>query len=171
MLEREEMTREFKSLADFALHLVERRVAVAVALHEGLERAAVKVEKTAKSEFGVYQPGVEHFPAWPELADATKDDRVRQGFSEDEPLLRTGELRDTIGHETHGLQATVGSTSDVMVFHEFGTAKMPPRPVLGPAVYRDKDAIEEILGAAAVTGLVGGSAIHPSLGYDFETSK
>lgn len=163
--------REFSSLGAFAIHLLEREVALHVAMHEGLERAAVAVEKTSKAEFGVYQAGIESFPAWAELAESTKDDRLRAGYTEDDPLLRSGELRDSIGHETEGMTATIGSTSDVMIYHEFGTNRMPPRPVLGPALHRNKEVIEAILGGAVVAGLVGGSVIHPSLGYDFETEK
>jgi hypothetical protein len=37
-----------------------------------------------------------------------------------------------------------------MVFHEFGTSKMPPRPVLGPAAFRNKLAIQRLVGEAAL---------------------
>jgi HK97 gp10 family phage protein len=133
--------------------------------HAALERVATKVEKTAKSEFGEYQDAVGPFPAWAELAESTKEDRERKGFPADEPLLRTGEVRDSIGHEVADLEAVIGSDSDILVFHEFGTAKMPPRPVLGPAVQVNEAAIVRELGGAVVAGLIGVDVIHESLGY------
>lgn len=165
----------FDSFSGLALELATRVPAIAIELHHGLERALVLVERTAKGEFGHYQPAVGGFPEWPELADATKDDRVSQGFSENDPLLRTGAQRDSISHEAHGLEGAVGSTDDKMVFSEFGTVHEPARPVLGPAAFMNKDAIQRLIGAAAVTGLIGGKAggavedIHKALGYSFET--
>jgi hypothetical protein len=53
-----------------------------------------------------------------------------------------------------------------MFYHEFGTLKMPARPVLGPAVLRNKEYIRRVLGAATVGGLIGGIGIHKALGYD-----
>jgi hypothetical protein len=43
-----------------------------------------------------------------------------------------------------------------MVFHEFGRPKMPPRPVMGPAVVNSREKIEKILGRAIVEGILGG---------------
>jgi phage gpG-like protein len=134
--------------------------------HAALERVATKVERTAKAEFGEYQPAVGPFPAWAELAESTKEDRERKGFPADEPLLRTGEVRDSIGHEVADLDAVIGSDSDILVYHEFGTAKMSPRPVLGPALQMNEAAIVRELGGAVVAGLIGEDVVHGSLGYD-----
>lgn len=166
------MSREFGSLLEMGLFLATRPAAIAVELHHGLDRLGATIEKTAKDEFGRYQGQAGPFEAWPELADATKDDRVAQGYPENEPLLREGDLRDSIGHEVDhaGLELAVGSTSDLMPYHEFGTSKMPARPVLGPAAFRNKDAIQRVVGAALVAGLVGADQIHEALGYDFETA-
>ena len=41
---------------------------------------------------------------------------VAKGFTPDDPLLRTGQLRDSISHQVQGLDAVVGSTSEVMVY-------------------------------------------------------
>ena len=43
-----------------------------------------------------------------------------------------------------------------MPFHEFGTRNMPPRPVVGPAAFENREAIRQAVGAAVVTGIVGG---------------
>ena len=148
--------REF-SLSEFALHLLEVEAAELLALHHGLKKCAAAIEATAKAEIGTYQRGVGYFPPWQELAPATKADRVHKGFTENDPLLRTGGLRDSISSEVHALEAAIGSTSDIMVYQELGTSTIPPRAVLGPAAVRNHKRIEMILGEAAVAGLLYGS--------------
>src|SRR4051794_36413616 len=102
--------------------------------HHALEQAAVVVEKRAKEKIGEYQDQAGPFIAWPELADATKADRVNQGYPEDEPGLRSGEMRDSIEHVVVDSEAQVGSNDDKLVWFELGTSKQPPRSVLGGAV-------------------------------------
>jgi phage gpG-like protein len=161
--------RHFNSMGDFGLHLVELAAKEVVALKAGLEVAAKHVEKTAKDEIGHYQEAVGSFPAWAPLADSTEKEKARLGYPLDAPLLRTGELRDEITHEVEGLEAVVGSHDPVMVYQELGTPTIPPRPVLGPAALHEKQAIERILGAAAVSGILGATHILPQ--YGFETSE
>lgn len=91
------------------------------------------------------------------------------GYPADAPLEATGQMRDSISHKTHGLEAVIGSTDPKMVYHEFGTAKMPARPVMGPAVFRNKEFIRRTIGTAAVEGIVGGRLIHAALGYNFSS--
>lgn len=160
------MTRHM-DLGDMMGEMVRVEMAELIAMEAGLERVAKLVEKTAKAEFGTYQDAAGEFPAWQELAQSTQDERERLGYSANEPLLRTGDLRDTISHETRGLAAVIGSTSDVMVYHEVGTSKMPPRPVLGPAAYRNKDKIEELMAASVLAGFVGADVAYRGLGYEY----
>ncbi len=163
--------REFDSLAAFATHLVEVAIAEEIALHHGLEKVASGIEKAAKGKIGTYQEASGPFPAWQELADSTKADRLNKGYDPDEPLLRDGTLRDSIQHEVEGLEAIIGSKSDIAAYQEFGTARIPPRPFIGPAAFENKNKIERILGEAAVAGIVGGRLIHPALGYDFDAKS
>jgi hypothetical protein len=90
---------------------------------------AATVQKRAKELIGSYKN-----PAWPQLAESTQADRERQGFPADEPLLRTGELRDSIGAfvEMHGAggRAVVGSNDPVAEWQELGTSRIPPRSFL-----------------------------------------
>ena len=159
---------EFSGLGGLAAYLASLPTQHAHALQEGLEQCAASIEKTAKDEFGHYQDAAGPFNAWDPLAESTKADRLSKGFSEDEPLLRTGEMRDSITHEVDGLEAVVGAKDQKMVWHEFGTNRIPPRPVLGPALVRNKSKILKIIGHTAVSGLFGGHHIHESLGYDDE---
>lgn len=157
---------EFGSLEALAVRLVAQAMKQDVILNAGLEKICQAVENTAKGEIGTYQPAVGPFPAWAELADSTKADRLAKGFTENDPLLRDGALRESISHEVHALEAVVGSDSDIAVYQEFGTVKIPPRPFLGPAAIRNHEKIEKIAGEAALAGLIGTDQVHASLGYN-----
>lgn len=155
------MTIELTSLAELSEVLMADTARVLERVHAGLGTSAQLLEDTAKAEFGEYQPAAGPFAAWPELADATKADRVAKSFPANEPLLRTGELRDSIVHDVGEWEATVGSTSPLMPYHEFGTLHMPPRPVLGSALQRAWPMIQQIMGQAAASGISGGYAQTP----------
>lgn len=175
--------KEFGSLTEFAGHLAKLAIVEDEFIHKGLDRAAALVEKEAKREFGVYQPQTGPFPAWEQLEPSTQSRREDAGYPPNEPLLVTGDLRASISRECHGLDAVVGSTSQLMIYHEFGTEKgLPPRPVLGPAAYRNRVAIESFVGEAAFLGIIGARSfafaelktggqvpVHESLGYDYVT--
>lgn len=157
---------EFKNLGSLALHLAGKEAALLASLHAGLEKCAKRVEQTAKAEIGHYQAGIGPFPAWADLAESTEEHKAKMGYPPDSPLLASGSMRASITHTTSILEAVIGSTDPKMVFHEFGTPKMPARPVMGPALLTNKEFIRRTLGAATVAGLIGGQAIHASLGYN-----
>ena len=180
------MTKHIEGFVAMAEELVERELSMLAYLGAGLDRVLVTVEKTAKGEFGTYQPTSGSFPAWAELSDETKAQRVAQGFTENDPLLRSGELRDAVEHDREILEGVVGVKSgkdhgaypdgsggadlgDMMVWHELGTSKMPARPVLGPAAFRNKERIQRIVGEAAVAGIVGDSVL-PAYAFETENS-
>jgi phage gpG-like protein len=117
-----------------------------------LEVAAIEIQRTAKSMYGIYQPSVDVFGAWPELAASTKADRRSKGYTENDPLLRSGGLRDSIKYEIHGLSAVIGSEDKVAFWQEFGTSGMPPRPTLGPALARSMPRVSELLGDVLIRG-------------------
>ena len=123
----------------------------------GLETCALLIEKTAKDEIGHYQAEAGPFPAWAPLADSTMKEKTRLGYvgrlSADDPLYRTGEMRDSLEHKTGDLETEIGTFSEIAPFHEFGTDKMPPRPFLGPALVNNKRNIERIIGAFAASAL------------------
>ena len=78
--------------------------------------------------------GHEH-PEWPPLAPATIEDKEHKGFGVPDPLLRTGEMRDSIEMEIEPaeLEVAIGSTMKIAAYQEIGTTKIPPRPFLGLA--------------------------------------
>ncbi|MGH8299400.1 MAG: phage virion morphogenesis protein, partial [Steroidobacteraceae bacterium] len=160
--------REFRSFGAFAEHLLTREAVVVAAWHEVLEPIGAMVAHTAREKIGEYQDAEGPFPEWAPLAEATVEDRIAKGFSADEPLLRTGDLRDSISHAVEGLEVAVGSTSDIAVYQELGTERIPPRPFLGPAVYQNGGHIVAALGAVTVNGIAGGKLIKSTIGYQGE---
>lgn len=90
--------------------------------------------------------------------------RVREGLSEppggaghDEPWLRTGALRDSVGAQTEGLQAAVGSSDPAAVPQELGTARMPARPFLAPVATAMGEEVARAVGAAVAAAFRGDS--------------
>ena len=140
------------TLEDFAKHLLAMPAELTIVQHEILEDACKIVEEEAKRVIGTYDY------QWTPLAESTKRDRVSKGFPADEPLLRTGELRDSISHEvvSHDT-AYVGSPSKIALYQELGTKTIPPRSFLGGAARAKEEEIHE-LGAKglhkAITGVL-----------------
>lgn len=151
-------------LLGFIQHLVGATVRIAEEEHKALERAARIVEAEAKHEIGTYQDTAGQFVQWAELADSTKQQRARLGFAENDPLLRTGELRDSIGHAVGDKEAVVGSDSQIAEWQELGTKTIPPRSFLGGAAYRKREEVAKELGRSAVMGLVGSGVFGGRLG-------
>lgn len=157
----------FKSLTSFSLFTAAALPVLTLAeMRRGLERCAVLVENTAKKEIGTYQDAIGPFPAWLPLADSTQQERERLGYTPDDPLLRSGDMRDTIEHETDQFRAVIGSKDDKAGYQEFGTDRVPPRPFMGPAVVHSQKQILQIIGLAVARGISGGQIAAPSLGYD-----
>jgi hypothetical protein len=67
-----------------------------------------------------------------DLAPATQAERLREGFTANDPLVRSGELRDSVMPEVVGLFgaefAAAGSEDPVSGYLEFGTLTIPARP-------------------------------------------
>lgn len=139
-------------LEQLARQLSSASASIATGLEASFRVIVKEIEETAKEEIGIYQPAYGPFDAWAPLAESTKADRVRQGYSEDEPLLRSGEFRDSIGSEVVGLAAIVGTKSEIGLWQEVGTAHIPPRPFIGPAYIRKIDSLMEAIGMAFSKG-------------------
>ena len=155
--------KEFRDIGQFVAFLSRIPAAVAEAEKKGLGAAGAMIEAEAKAEIGHYQEAAGPLPAWAELADSTKADRVKQGFSANDPLLRTGALRDSISHEVDGKRVVVGSDSDIAVYQELGTmwsaetgaSVIPPRSFLGGAMFRKAEDAAKVLGLAVANAVAG----------------
>ncbi|WP_337021823.1 phage virion morphogenesis protein [Pantoea anthophila] len=139
-------------LEQFARKLSSASATIATGLEASFRVIVKEIEETAKEEIGIYQPAYGPFDAWAPLAESTKADRVRRGYSEDEPLLRSGELRDSIESEVVGLAAIVGTKSEIGLWQEVGTSHIPPRPFIGPAYVRKIDPLIEAIEGAFSSG-------------------
>lgn len=141
--------REF-SLTGFATFCGELAI-VKEANRHALERGADIVETEAKRVIGTYDYD------WSELAESTRAERVRLGFSENEPGLRTGAMRDSIGTTIRAddLAADIGSNDDHLVYFELGTSKQPARPVLMGAAVHTEEKVADIVGRTMVAHLSG----------------
>lgn len=136
----------FGSLAAFAAHLTALTVRIDQARQDALEEAAQVVETEARSYPGDYQAG------WPAL----KPETVARKAAGDSPLLETGKMRDSYGHQIiSDREAVVGSNDENALRHELGTSKMPPRPVLTTAAVAKEDEVRQILGRRTVAALIG----------------
>jgi hypothetical protein len=164
------------SLPEFATHLTKLMVETLIANHLALEFAAQTVETEAKAEIGTYQAAAGPFQAWDQLSSATLEGFLHPvagwipgketlGFAPpDNPLMRTGEMRDTIEHVVRlvsltGGEAHVGSNDDRALWQEIGTpnARYPiePRSFLGGAAFRKRDEIGRATGRSMVMHLSG----------------
>jgi hypothetical protein len=156
---------DFSSFAELAAHFsaVERRVGPAIV--KELQAQGQAIEAQAKARFGTYQAG------WAHLKESTMRDRERKGFTPNDPLFRSGALRDSVGFTVEGeslfvgiepgktLQRPSGKSVDaalVMAVHENGSTdgRVPARPVFGiVAEELENNAYALGLGIAARAGL------------------
>lgn len=129
------------SILDFVTKLAEIEAEIELGQRSVLERAARRVQQEAKREIGHYQQAAGPFPKWPKLADKTVEEKTRLGFAPpDNPLKRTGEMRDSIGYHVNdeGTEAEIGANGVVPVVQELGAPArgIPARDFLGRAVVR-----------------------------------
>ena len=135
------------NLEQLAVRLTTVTVQVDHVLESAIEQACVVLERSAKSAIGTYRFG------WQELAESTQKERVRLGYTADEPLLRTGDLRDSYQHNSDSHEGYVGSDDPRAAWMEWGTRKMPARPVLWGALVECESEITGIVGKGIQSAL------------------
>jgi phage gpG-like protein len=115
-----------------------------------IERACQLVQKRAKAAIG------KNHELWPDLAPSTIADKKAHGYATPKPLLRTGEMRDSIEYVVHGHEGAVGSNDPVAVYQELGTSRgIPPRPFLVSSAISSEDKIHRMAAAATMAALSG----------------
>lgn len=162
------MTKMLDSFAGLADVLAMNSVRALAGMERAMEGAAKIIQHNAQDRIGEYQQATGPFPEWEPLADSTEAEKARLGYPTDAPLLRTGQLRDSIETEHSATEAIIGSKKKEAAYQEFGTEHIPPRPFLGPAAYDTREKVHNLIGAAVTGALVGGDPVHPALGYDRE---
>ena len=153
------MAMEFGSPSAFARYLAEMEVRLHEAKHEGLKKASEMLVHEIRDEIGHYQGPVHGLPGWAELSERTQEERVKVGFTPDDPLHRTGGLAASYEYEVHEDHSTVGSPDPVAGWQENGTpdAKfpIPPRPVVGGSLFRRADDIVKAMTMPTIKVLEG----------------
>jgi len=160
----------FTSFAAFAAHLERLAVTLHIAETAGLDAGAAIIQAEAKAQIGHYmEEAAGPFAPWPELADKTKEDRLRLKYTENDPLLRDGTLRDNIDRIVIGREAAVGvphgptsessghsvDIGDVAIWQELGTNSIQPRSFLGSSAVRKTPEVVEAISAAIVRHIAG----------------
>ncbi len=136
----------FPSLASFANYLSGAlQFELGAAQRRGLTQACLVIESEAKAAIGTYRYN------WPRLSPATV---ARKGA--DTPLLQTGQMRDSITHEVSNDGRAVVYTDDPKaVYHELGTARIPPRPFLSRAAIENESEAGTALAEPVLAALAG----------------
>jgi hypothetical protein len=112
---------------------------------------------------------------WAPLSDATvfgfrhRNGRYIMGKEElgfggaESPLLRRGDLRESIGAEADGLIGEVGSSSKIALWQELGTPNAeypipssPPRSFLAKSLIEAAEGLEALIGPVIISLLVPG---------------
>jgi hypothetical protein len=150
------MARKFAGIGAFTAHLKRGMALMPAGIEAGYRAAGKLISDAAKHEIGTRQAGAGPFGDWPELADATKQDRIAQGYSENEPGLREGDMRDSIGHTVTAEAVHIGSDDQKLVWFEMGTPSQPPRSVLGLAMARHGEEASTLVTQAALTAVFSG---------------
>lgn len=164
--------REFSSFRSFAAHLLQLEAEGDEVTSHITQKAAEIIQKDAKARLGEYQASTGPFNTWASLADSTMAARALAGYPENEPLLVTGELRDSIEVEREEHEAVVGSKSEIALWQELGTDRgIPPRPFLGPAAYDSKLPIAEFATSTAVAWLCGLGWKRPAQKIEMDLGK
>lgn len=84
------------NFAELAEVIQAQVLAIPAAVRGGVAAGAELIAQDARDRIGEYQDAVGDLPAWAPLSDATQADRVAKGFTADDPLLRSGKLRESI---------------------------------------------------------------------------
>lgn len=141
--------RVFEGFAEFAHFIEESTPRYVSARPLVLGALAEQLQREVKSGYGSHE--------LEDLAPATQADRVRKGYTPNDPLLRDGSLlRDSTERHVGDTFAAVGSSEPVAAYHEFGYVdartgrSVPPRPVYKMALDRIEEPaaalLEDLLG-------------------------
>lgn len=148
--------REFRDIPAFLQFLGALPAEVTEAEHAAVQRGAEMIEAEAKAEIGTYQGAIGDYPEWAPLAARTVKEKTELGYAPpDNPLLREGDMRDSIEHTAQGHEAAIGSNDQIAVYQELGTSRIPARSFLGRAAARTGEAVAEAIGSRTVWALRG----------------
>lgn len=146
--------KEFTSFESLSYEIANRTAMLPQSFHHAVDALGEAIKDSAQKKLGVYQEAEGPFAAWSPLAEATMDEREALGYPRDQPLLRTGELRDSVVKETDGnttvVGVPVGKLGTVAVAQEFGTDRIPARSFLGGTAFAYIGTAQKVLGHVTV---------------------
>ncbi len=154
--------KEFDSLKKFSIHLKRLIAEYPVVEAKTGEFIGVLLEKEAKDKIGHLQQAAGPFKEWAPLAESTKLDKEKKGYvfnADYNPLYRQGDLKDSI-HHVYSItrhEVILGSTSQIMIYQELGTNRIPPRSVIGATMFQAKNEMAFILGEMLTQWISGKS--------------
>jgi len=143
---------------------------------EMLEYACEMIADESRRVIGTYT-----FP-WPQLAASTQTQRIQLGFPANEPLLRTGHLRDSIEwvvdmggsfrasnttdtFSQRGHHGYVGSNDPIAVYQFLGTPSIPARdPILDATMHLMPQIVHHV-GQGFHAWLAGGGRTSTELSF------
>jgi hypothetical protein len=139
------------TLAEWAAMLERSLATLPAQLEIGLDKVGELAETLAVSYIGHEQE------SWPPLAESTLRDKEAKGFPVPSPLLRTGEMRDSIRRELDpiALEVIVGSSDPRALWQEMGTSRIPPRPFLALGMQHALPFAVETFGNIMVKTIIG----------------
>ncbi|WP_231100642.1 hypothetical protein [Gluconobacter potus] len=133
------------------------------AVQKGVEDGAIRIRKATQAQLGQYLDGPEPGLPTAPLADSTINERIRLGFTPDDPGVRTGDMRESYGERVSGpgmkVAASIGSDDIKAVVFEVGRLEQgnyqPPRPELAVAAARNEDKVAHGVARVLVRTLCG----------------
>jgi len=145
--------RDFHSLWEFLVFVDTLSIRTLVADVQGRSIVSQSLKVAVRDRIG----DADRLP--PPLAESTVQERVAKGFTPDDTLLRTGELKRSIGWAHEGQTVSiVGSRDPKAMYHELGTAHIPRRSFLAAtADEKNQEMFEKYL-AAFVASFVSGTS-------------
>src|ERR1700730_1625510 len=144
------MTTGIYSIASFIVKLKTIEMELEVVGHAAIAAACQMIADEARRVIGSYDYG------WPSLAPSTLAKK-----SADTPLLESGAMRASIEWNASGNTGAVGSNSDIAVYQELGTSRIPPRPFLMGAAMEMEPKIHALF-KRAVMAVILGKGLHSS---------
>jgi phage gpG-like protein len=130
------------NINEFQFLIPKIKEALEIEIQVALTEIAAKIAEDARNKIGHEQHD------WAELADATIASKEQKGEPTPDPLLATGELRDSIQFVVEGHTAVIGSDDPVAVYQELGTETIPPRPFLSSAAAENAGLVETVFETA-----------------------
>jgi len=140
------------SLLDLAARMATMDADIKTAMERGVVRASKYLSKASKGIVGHPQP------EWPPL----KPETIKRKAKGDTPLLETGEYRASISWQAPFWEGPdtcagwIGSNDPKALWMEYGTSKIPPRPVFGLVATGRGELVAQIVGASVAAVMVNG---------------